>query len=647
MRLQKLLPLLLFVGLSARGQVTLQTGAPDIHIPLFQYKDDASKLKLDISLGYTGGNGIRVDEKASEVGLGWTLNTGGLVQRMVVGEPDDQRQRQLANNEVIPAGIFFQPDKVDPPYALVEPNPFKLAWIPSYNTYGKVYYDRAVHFDREHDKFVFSLNGDGGCFILGKNYPHNAIEEELSSKKIEIIYGQLAYNAGMIQGFVITDDDGIKYTYTNKVLDAVMINRKGCLPAYLENFGWLYGCFPQGAPPINDYVRDISYHGNDKKARVRLFTPVETGYKIANAWYISKIENPLTGSKIQFNYITRYYTENLGIEASRAVTAVPGYINGGPPTLISNITVNEKVIKTEYPQLISIDFPEGKKITFSYFTDRKDELGKAQLDEISYTSNNQLQYKYIFNHGYFYQSSIVEANSLPSNYNNKEVALSLNSITKLGSDGVSEPATKFEYYTGQSGSNVLKFPERNAYNQDHWGYYNGTNYSIREAATNKISWAAIENYVQNIAANKAATSNTDIVKIGLLKSIYDKFGGKTTYQYSVKTNATGPIGGVIAYNIVKSIDELNYESKSYLYSLPDFTETPVYNSSYELVNWLPENSRYKSYSFSTPHSVGATDVKKMIDNYKKASSKVSTTNDKVKSSSPGKTIVKFLMTIRN
>jgi hypothetical protein len=48
MRLQKLLPLLLFVGFNASGQVTLQTGAPQVKIPLVQYADEKSKLKLYI-----------------------------------------------------------------------------------------------------------------------------------------------------------------------------------------------------------------------------------------------------------------------------------------------------------------------------------------------------------------------------------------------------------------------------------------------------------------------------------------------------------------------------------------------------------------------------------------------------------------------
>jgi hypothetical protein len=62
------------------------TGIPSISIPL-----DAVKVidySLPISLSYYAG-GIRVEERAAWTGLGWSLNAGGVITRVVRGKPDE------------------------------------------------------------------------------------------------------------------------------------------------------------------------------------------------------------------------------------------------------------------------------------------------------------------------------------------------------------------------------------------------------------------------------------------------------------------------------------------------------------------------------------------------------------------------------
>ncbi|HEY9168626.1 MAG TPA: hypothetical protein VIN72_03985 [Lutibacter sp.] len=56
-------------------QMNYFTGSSDITIPIFDVQE--GDLSVPIYLKYTGGNGIQVEEIASWVGLGWTLNAGG------------------------------------------------------------------------------------------------------------------------------------------------------------------------------------------------------------------------------------------------------------------------------------------------------------------------------------------------------------------------------------------------------------------------------------------------------------------------------------------------------------------------------------------------------------------------------------------
>ncbi len=66
--------------------VSLYTGIPKINIPLYDIKN--ADLNLSISVSYYSG-GVRVEEVASSVGLGWTLNAGGIIGRNVRGLQDE------------------------------------------------------------------------------------------------------------------------------------------------------------------------------------------------------------------------------------------------------------------------------------------------------------------------------------------------------------------------------------------------------------------------------------------------------------------------------------------------------------------------------------------------------------------------------
>ncbi|WP_218145094.1 hypothetical protein, partial [Flagellimonas taeanensis] len=66
--------------------VSHYTGIPNISIPLYEVK--SGDLALPISLSYHAG-GIKVEEIASSVGLGWSLNAGGVVSRSTRGLEDE------------------------------------------------------------------------------------------------------------------------------------------------------------------------------------------------------------------------------------------------------------------------------------------------------------------------------------------------------------------------------------------------------------------------------------------------------------------------------------------------------------------------------------------------------------------------------
>jgi len=66
--------------------VSYHTGVPSISIPVYTVQE--GDLTLPISFSYHS-SGIKINETASWVGLGWSLNAGGMISRTVVGGRDE------------------------------------------------------------------------------------------------------------------------------------------------------------------------------------------------------------------------------------------------------------------------------------------------------------------------------------------------------------------------------------------------------------------------------------------------------------------------------------------------------------------------------------------------------------------------------
>src|ERR1700754_2432611 len=82
---------LLLIAGTCMGQVNMQTGSATFSLPIFDWKDNMSRLYATVGLNYSSGNGLKTNEVASNVGQGWNLIAGGVITRMQIGEPDDQK----------------------------------------------------------------------------------------------------------------------------------------------------------------------------------------------------------------------------------------------------------------------------------------------------------------------------------------------------------------------------------------------------------------------------------------------------------------------------------------------------------------------------------------------------------------------------
>lgn len=158
--------------------ISLYTGTPSISIPLMSL--ESSLLSTSLSLTYDA-KGIKVNDFASRVGIGWSLQAGGVVTRTVMGNPDEA-----------PGGFYNWGANI----------PSNLAEVNAGTDYLR--YNFNGNYDSESDIYYFSFNGRSGKFVkIGNEF------RTIPYTKVDIqepgLHGE---------GFILIDEQGNKYYFT-------------------------------------------------------------------------------------------------------------------------------------------------------------------------------------------------------------------------------------------------------------------------------------------------------------------------------------------------------------------------------------------------------------------------------------------------
>lgn len=161
--------------------VGMVTGAPNIEVPLLAFKNRNITVPINI---FYGSNGIRIDDIASKVGLGWNINAGGVITRTA----NDVADEKAATSQLAP-----------PDNDLIG-GTFSAAAI---NYIYEIGNNSAV--DSEVDIFSFNFNGISGKFVLDRN--GNPLKVENQTVKIDKIQN------GTVLNFIVTTNDGVKYYF--------------------------------------------------------------------------------------------------------------------------------------------------------------------------------------------------------------------------------------------------------------------------------------------------------------------------------------------------------------------------------------------------------------------------------------------------
>jgi len=154
--------------------VSPYTGTSDISVPIFEI--DAKGVKVPISLNYHTG-GIKVEEEAGMVGLGWALTAGGSISRTVLDQ-DDFKGDYFTNLVPQVSGDISGGHPVGiSPALTVDMGPYVYDFACNYlvNTtagqvdYYNLYNTPTTIYDQEPDQFSFNFLGHSGKFIIRRD----------------------------------------------------------------------------------------------------------------------------------------------------------------------------------------------------------------------------------------------------------------------------------------------------------------------------------------------------------------------------------------------------------------------------------------------------------------------------------------------
>lgn len=392
--------------------VSLYTGVPNITVPI--YEIEARGLTIPINLSYHA-RGIQVSEIASQVGLGWSLNYGGMVSRQIRGGRDEGFLGYLGGNTS--KEIFFTDLPTRQSVYATHVNYPEYDFIP--------------------DQYFFSANGLSGKFVFDQTTGLPVIQK-FDDTKIAFNTWQEPSELGY-KNFVLTDGQGNKY-YFGKSKD-------GLRTAIDSDF-------------VQDYITvpSIGYTSFQNP----------TSNNIYSTWHIMTIETAM-GEQVEFFYTDEtqlfYQRSHDALKKGTSDTGLnPNPDNNTPDKYESHISA----IRGDYKRISEIHFEKGK-LVFTKTNPRLDLNGGKSLDKITLYNNKNTMIKE-FDLKYEYTTSPDDENQngyLKTAETHAAKRMFLKSVqTRFAGINDTLPRYRFKY-----NSRVL--PNRHSNSIDLWGYYNG------------------------------------------------------------------------------------------------------------------------------------------------------------------------------
>jgi len=448
--------------------VNLHTGLPEVQVPIYSIATRAG-IQIPIGLSYHSG-GIRVNEHATSVGLGWRLRAGGMISREVYGLPDLEgypRQYPLDSEYENYPG-FGMADIHTSLAAFGLWNNDDQPPCPEFWT------------QKQKDDYQYALEVLGLSNTLGIPQP----------KSIDALADMFYYSSPTVSGKFIFDAAGEVQTMPYK-------------PHRISKDPGLGGGFRILDENGNLFEYDV--------AATYLSTPIVDPYaSFIEHWKLTKIVTYL-GEEIFFNYSSEAhtyqnrlaqveYTNNSNGSGSSCQLPIHNPI----PT---EIQMNERRLEEIVFGLGRVEFTYSDQVGHEVEGDtlRRDLNGATALREITvYNLHDQIMKEFNLDQSYFSAPTLDPSD--PDKYR-----LKLNAVTESG-----KPPHQFTYF----GDDFM--PHRLSEDQDHWGYY-------KEQTGGLLPYVRVGDMIME---GSDRSMNQELIKTGSLKSITYPTGGTTEFFFN-------------------------------------------------------------------------------------------------------------------
>jgi YD repeat-containing protein len=614
------------LGRFGETPVSLFTGKANISIPLYEIR--IKDFTLPLSLSYnTQGN--RISDIASWVGLGWTLNAGGVITRTIKGLPDEVVYNGYStdNDNSVNAG-----DIVDQYFAdgiCEDPN------LTQNTIEINALYDISEGLmDGEPDEYYFNFNQYSGKFII---HDKNVLQIMPLNNQMTISYSTIGeQTSGMpdhITNFVCTTPDGVKYYFGNdyngndardKTVEVYTHLRMEKVSDFID-------------PGTSNYPNSL--HNGNKP------THSNTTHPFYNSWYLYKVELPNSGGEILLSY------ENDRIKVINNFYDV-FFVDQVPNQQLDYNTIQrtytESIIDSK--RLTEISWNEGS-IIFN-----KSEAKRLDID--AQIINPQAGYALSSIEVKNYLNDIVHSIDFVTSYftsinsfNDEETTNCPGFFNRLRLDNISIDNKDFSF-----SYDLQEMPARYSPQMDFWGFYK--HMDLQNNELNRITKPTIyiypgdlnnptykgiysiypRNNVENEIVLLGSDRSPDLLnaQANILSKITYPTGGWDEFTYELNSfhiDGSDRSGGGLRIKSITSFDGISHVNdiiKSYTYSdgkiiqVPDFAKYNIFNfiwaeNTEPLVKYTRLSTIYSlgtnSQGLTQGGTVGYTEVSERIINH--------------------------------